>query len=337
MYYEKRALSIAILIFGALVIFFSIYFSFFPSTRFQEIRNLVSLCLPAVCVITITTSYWLKCQKTKTIDTDKWFIFIPILGLSFAFLFATMGYFGVDISTRVFRDLAPDIASATILLSAVSAILAYVLSIEIFHFEAKKLSILLLTVTLSGFIISAIYSRDSHWWAGSLCALGMGKGYQGAFWIYNTSIVLAGLLLSLMGFYLVPLFKELVIRHKLTKIRLKVLTAIYQFSILLIIIVGLIPYGHQPILSQIHIYAGNMVFLVIGLTMLFSKLIMNKFKRSFYIISYLFFSIGVALYVLYDVVNYFTITFYELNSAVLIVIWVVYLIKYIKIVELSET
>jgi len=296
----------------------------------------VSICLPAVCVLTIVVSYWLKCKKTKTIDTDKWFVFVPILGLSFAFLFATMGYFGVDIFTRVFKDLAPDIASATILISAVSAILAYILSVEIFHFNAKKLSMLLLAITLSGFVISAIYSRDSHWWAGSLCALGMGKGFWGAFWIYNAAIVIDALLLFLIGFYLAPLFKELIERKKLNQIRFNILKSIYLFSIFLILLVGLIPYGHQPLLSQIHIYAGNMVFIAIGMTMLLSKLLMNNFRRSFYVISGLFFIVGVFLYVLYNYINYFTITFYELNSAVLIVIWVVYLVKYIKIVELNE-
>jgi len=149
MYYEKRALSIAILVFGSLIIFLSIYFSFLPSTKFQEIRNLVSLCLPIVCVITILASYWFKQRITETIDTKNQIFFVPILGLAFAFLFTTMGYFGVDIFTRVFRDLVPDITSATILISAVSAILAYVLSIEIFHFDAKKLSMLLLAITLS--------------------------------------------------------------------------------------------------------------------------------------------------------------------------------------------
>jgi hypothetical protein len=109
-----------------------------------------------------------------------------------------------------------------------------------------------------------------------------------------------------------------------------VLKYLYLFTVSQLFLVGLIPYGHSDILNQVHYFAGNIIFIMIGATMLLLPVIMLGEKRIFYVINYLFLAFGVLFYLLCNNVHYFSITFYELNSIILIIIWSIYIIRHLE-------
>jgi hypothetical membrane protein len=163
----------------------------------------------------------------------------------------------------------------------------------------------------------------------------MGVGFTGAFWIYNITIIVCSLLLFLIGLYLNEYFKKLVKIGRIDQERKNTLSTIYIVSVIMIFFVGLIPYGHERNLSEIHLFAGDMVFVFIALTMLFSGFLFWGFRKFFHIFTYAILFVGLLFYYLYGISHYFTITFYEINSIILIALWVIFMVKYIELFELD--
>jgi hypothetical protein len=308
-----------------------LYLSGGSSTTFLNLREYVTFLLPILTAATVLVCYphW----KRDAFVRARWY-FAPILALAFGFLTILGSYFALDFLSQAFRHLQLDLVSATFFVAFGTGITIYILTEEMNKLNLKKITLLLLGNTILGFLITASNHFDPRWWAGSLCALGMGVG-TGVFWVYNITLVVDGLLLIVLGSFLTPYLVVVYREGHISPDNYALVKFIYIVEIVLLLVVGFLPYGHVHILSQFHLLAGNMVFLVFAVFMALAGFIFQGFRRFFYVVTYLLLSIGLILYFLYDYLHYFTITFYEINSIILISIWVVFLIKYIQIYEVE--
>jgi len=299
----------------------------------DSLKFISSMISPIVGISVVALTYIRKRMVDKSIETRHWLIFMLILGVAFSYFAGEMSVIIIYTMSRSFRQLTLDPLSTALLLGTAEGLFAYILSIEIFKFNLKKLSLFSFFFVLTGFLVTGSYHIDPRWWAGSLCALGMGMGYTGAFYIYNSTVVITSLLLLLMGFYISPAFDNLITAKYAKKWQVNVLKGVYLLSIFLLFLVGLIPFGHGYILSQIHYFAGNFIFVFIGLTMLLLPLLLGGMKKSFYVFNYGILALALTFYILYSQIHYFTITFYEINSIILIVIWATFLVRNVDLVS----
>jgi hypothetical protein len=132
---EKFSLLLGISCFFALIPVALLSYMFYrgPIVGFDFIRYIAGIIFPILAMFIVFTTLIYKKRHTKSVDTRNILPFIPILGIAFAFLFSLISYFAIDLVGQAFRHITPDITSTVLFIAVTSAILAYVLSVELLN------------------------------------------------------------------------------------------------------------------------------------------------------------------------------------------------------------
>lgn len=179
----------------------------------------------------------------------------------------------------------------------------------------------LIAIILGGVTIAMITNKDQQWWLHNLSFLGTPEASNA--WQFNLTLMLSALLMvALIDYLFVLLYDQLGRSKRLVCFKyLLIATAVCLGG------VGFFPYNDSPFNQQMHNRsAGFLVYLFIILIAAL-KWLMPSISKGFLKFSYLVAAGLVVAVVLFQGVNYLSLTAFELIAFVLAFTWLLLLLR----------
>jgi hypothetical protein len=260
-----------------------------------------------------------------------WPAFIVVLSITYGFIASILGYAFAFLISITFKDVIYTPIGTSFLIALFCGFLAYQVAESIFQLGQREYLRLTLGTFIIGFFTAAVMTNDQHWWQGSICALGMPANE--AYGYYNFTLILVGALLMVFAIYLQPQIKSLISKGILDEFRAKLLAVLYFIETVTIALVGAVPYGLSNWLNILHVLLGYYIFINIGVIILFSFWLFQKFPRYFLIVSYLLMLVGLTFYLLGSKMDLTTFALTEISTAIIVVVWVVVFLRALEILN----
>jgi len=226
--------------------------------------------------------------------------------IALSFVFGILGYLFSILLSHAFQGIIYSNIGVSALTAAVAGLAAYFTASFVHEINQKKMAALILITFIFGFMLTAVRNNDHYWWASSLCALGMPVNQTPLY--YSFTMIITGALMLTFGDFLKPQIVKLTKAGVLAHDEPLVLTILYGIGALNLFLVGIIPYGLNETLNQMHIFFANYTFIHVGVVILFGFLLFKKFPRVFMIQNYIILALTAAFY-------YFTVSRYVMPYA----------------------
>lgn len=190
---------------------------------------------------------------------------------------------------------------------------------------------------VTGVISASINTHLYDWWKSSICTLGM--PWRSNSDIYNSTLMIIGLLMALFIVYMIPQFKILLRKKMISRPKVIIILILFIFEILSIMSVGVFPFGINHTVESIHVFFGFYVFCNAGVFMALSGWLFSSFPKKYILINYSLLFLAVILYA----VGYYLcfiikieeipFTLIELITAIIILIWLLVTLNRIKLLS----
>lgn len=277
---------------------------------------------------TFISIYW---QRKSKIYGRLWPFFAIVLGISNGFLvgLAVRTLFLITNSFNGSVTLAAPVITALI---GGAFLYLFVRAVDKIN-QSRFLSYIAATYVV-GVVFATINTRVFSWWFSSICTLGMPWRQNSD--IYNSTLIVVGLLMALFVAYVIPQFKALLRKKIISLPKIITISSIYSLEIIGIMSVGMFPYGVNDFVSGAHIFFGAFVFYDMGALMLLSVWLFSGFPKRFQIVNYLLLIAGILLYSVSFVlcfnlkVKWLAFPFAEFVTAAIIIAWFLMVLGNIK-------
>jgi len=266
----------------------------------------ILLALTLVC-------FYLK-SKTKHNEKSKyWLLFSSIIGTTYGFIAWRL--------SSIFLELVGSVSFVLVafLFSLFLTFLAYLAAVSINSFSRRIFLLVASIFFITGFTTAIAFTLDHYWWRSSICSLGM--PFNGTPFYYNFTMVMTGLLFTLFFIYLRTDLIKLEKKGMLTNKQLKLSALNYFTVIMLIILVGALPYGYNTFLNELHIRAAQLVYVFFGTFIFFMPKLMPIFSRKFDFFSYFILGFGLMLYVFFNPLGFYSMAVFEIITIVMMAVW----------------
>lgn len=262
-----------------------------------------------------------------------WLVFAITLGISNGFLTGLIGR-TLFFTTNDFGGSIKYLFVALIVMSLYSLIISFLSFLVAHQLNQNILLLYMAIIYVAGVSVATINTHIFDWWYSSICALGMPSRLNHD--IYNSTLLIVGMLVALFAMYMVPQFKMLARKNLINRPKIITISAMYMMEIVGIISVGLFPFGVSHFIDGVHVFFGGFVFYNIGAVMLLAAWLFSKFPIRFLVINYILFSIGSLLYLISFIlcfilrVGWLAFPLVEFIVALIIIAWLLILLVYIK-------
>ena len=330
--YGNRSLRVSGIITGAvLILAFAYLFLFVQGINLSVVALVLAVSAAVAAFAAAVASVYSQKNYIESHVDGNFPLFAVACGASTAALSGLAGYLCSFLVADAFKGMVFTAAGVSFFAAGFAGIVAYLVSNFLYEVSQKKVSMLLLTILISGFFVSAIKNNDHNWWRDSLCALGM--PVNGSPLYYNVTLVLISLLSLALGMFLKPQVRKLAEKGHLEIDAPQILRILYLIAAFNIAVVGLLPYGVSGFLNNIHIFFANYVFLHIGIIMLASYFLFQKFSKKFLLTSYAIFLLAMMFYSISIANVLLPYALIEIVIVIFVIAWIAFLFKNIRILS----
>jgi hypothetical protein len=282
-----------------------------------------------VPLLTVAISFLRLSVIGDEVERKYWLPLMLLISVAYAFVLGISGYLFSIIFSTAFRNMTFDFIGAPFILASFGGLLAYFVAENVQRFDRRHFAYLIVATFLSGFFLAAIKTWDNFWWQGSVCSLGMPVNGHPIY--FNFTLVMTGLLLALFSVYLGPTIKSLRANGYLDNTRVRILNWVYFALVIMLVLVGLFPYGVNEVMNKFHVYMGQAIFGAFAGFLLLSALIFKKFPLSFRIASYFMLAVGFAFYLFHFEIDYLAYAVSELMMIVVLGSWFMIFVRTITV------
>jgi hypothetical membrane protein len=307
--YEEFFLLAAIVV--SIIVFLLVYAYLYLNQLFIVNQHLVTslliICPSISAFLAVIISLYRQKDNVEIFHGLELLFLALTTGIALCFVFGTLGYLFSVVLTYAFQGIIYSNVGIGIIAAAISGLTVYFTASFVFKINQKKLATLMVITFLFGFLLAAAKNNDHAWWASSLCALGMYVNKTPIY--YNFTMIITGALMLAFGGFLKPQIKKLSKAGLIDSDGPLVLTILYIIAALNIFLIGIIPYGINEHLNQVHIFFANYAFIHVGVVVLFAIWLFKKFPKKFIIQNYLILVFTAAFY-------YFNVSRYVMPYAI---------------------
>ena len=229
---------------------------------------------------------------------------------------------------RAFFGLQLDLLSASLAVAAASGISAYLCLVSIARTTSESLSVVLGLFMASGVLVSMLLAEDPWWWRSMFSALGTRQAGAGSAWIFNSTLVISGLVLAALVEFLTRDLARIALRYQSRSRWRKPRPAFVRWCLLLvaagIIGVGVFPVSLAELLhsSCVRLAAVAMIVLLAA-----TVLVLPGFPLVFHLMSYAAIGAFWAGFELWNSWGYYNLTGFELAAVAVIFSWIAAFIR----------
>lgn len=317
----KGVLLATLLVFVAFIAIFRGYHQI-PLTGNKSIATLVILFGSFTGMVNFSVHFTKGKRSQSTIGSQQifWRNFPTVL-IAYAFLSFVLLLILFKVLGQFFYGASFDIYTSTAIGTLIVGVVNYAMIYIAQTLTPSKLIRTLIFIILGGVTVAIITNRDQQWWIYNLSFLGTPEASNS--WQFNLTLMFSAFLMIALIDYIFVLLYEIEGKTKnlfVLKILL-ILTAISLGG------VGFFPYNENPFFQAMHNrMAGYLVYLFLIIIVLI-KWLLPKVSKQFLIMSY---SIGLGLLlmvVLFQGVNYLSLTAFELLAFVIAFSWLLLLLQ----------
>lgn len=276
--------------------------------------------------------FWESSHAEDDIKKRYWLLLTLTVGIAYAFIMGVVGYFATIVFSLSFREMTFDILSTPLLLASFGSLVSYYVSESVVRFDRKKFAYIIFIEYIFGFLLAAMKTGDPDWWRESICSLGM--PINGAPIYFNYTMIMTGILLWTFYIYLRPTIKQLISKGYLNKTQLMLVRIFYFSAGAMSLALGLLPFGVNETINQIHNLFGYGIYEFFGVFMIFAGFILKKFPKKFLIANYTLLFLGLSIFSSHMLFEYLTHGIMELFLALVLVSWLVIFVR--TITTMSE-
>lgn len=267
--------------------------------------------------------FYIKINKKGTLSLIYWRDF-PAIIISILVMIIILFIWIFWVLDILFHGVSFDIFTSTVLFFLFAAALNYLLIYITSIFNSKIMTRLFIFFIIAGTFYAMINNKNEYWWRVNFSYLGTSNAIDS--WQFNLTLILTALLMIAMIDYIFTLIKKKFKENYKQFIPIKVL-----LLIMAIVLggIGLVP-NDDGIMHTIHDGIANSLVVVLAVTIIFIKWLLPYHSKDFVWLSY---GIGITLvvmYALFSIVNYLSLTAFELIAFILIFVWLLRLIQQLE-------
>lgn len=282
-------------------------------------------------VIVAYVGYW----RSRSIDGQQWRLELAswkfiVDATSVALVHAVLAVLAA-IATflllqRSFQGLVLDAPFTTIAMALVTALAGYWIYLSVSSITTPKLSSLLVLFMTFGTITAMATSSDPAWWEYHFSQLGTFGDRSSS--LFNLTLIIAGVLVTTFALYLQRDLQVLVDRGVLVKPTApRTVSIVFVIMGVMLACVGIFPLTVSVLLHNLSAMGMAVAFLVL---LFASPWILTGLPRRFFVVcaGFAFALIGGAL--LFEPVQYYNLTAFELVAFAIIFAWIAIFIRFIS-------
>ncbi|MET0871210.1 MAG: hypothetical protein ABWX89_02645 [Paeniglutamicibacter terrestris] len=277
--------------------------------------------------------------------SQQWLSELPIYrqitnAVALVILHGAMSSMAALVSFRIiqnaFLGLTVDSYAAALMVGVCAGISGYIALVSAARMSAQSLSTLLAVFMATGVFISMLAAENPYWWQSMFSALGTRAAGPTSFWTFNFTLVISGLVLSMLTAFIVrdvgllasirDEYADVIGKPRATIIRPRPLVVrICLLGLgLCVIFIGLIPVSLLPTVHSgvVRIAAGFIVVLLVG-----AALWLPGFPAIFHLLSFACFLGLVGAALLWQPLAYYNLTAFELAVVGIVFGWLVVFIR----------
>lgn len=239
----------------------------------------------------------------------------------------TLLFVGIAISilVRGFEGMRVDVFTGTMIVTVLSAVTGYAVTLSAGGMTALRLSNLFAVFVSGGVVVAMLTTSEADWWTLHFSELGTGDDFSGH--VFNGTLVVGGLLLASLASFMAPVLDAWADAAAPSRTRNVHLVA-WSFVVIGVCLagVGLVPVNVSLIAHNTFATGMAVVFgaLLIGL-----RWLLDGFSRSFMLFSdVILLSIAVSA-ILFWPMGYLNLTGFELVAAGIISAWLVIFLRHL--------
>ena len=222
-------------------------------------------------------------------------------------------------------------ASATIA-AIITAMASYITYLSASRMSSERVSTALAAFLVSGALTSMITAEDPNWWNQHFSSLGA-SGTLSAY-AFNLTLIVAGIVIVSLSDYVAEDFAKLKSKSSTYRnIRTNTIRVVLALIGVFLAFVGVFVYDAYPLIHNTA--AGGMAILFVGLVVAL-PLLTPSFPKAFFGLSYVLMATIVFCYWLWQGLDYFNLTTFELLAAAIIFSWLVVFIRQIAAIVHDE-
>lgn len=228
------------------------------------------------------------------------------------------------VSDILFYKVSFDIFSSTIIFFVAVAILNYLLIYITTIFNSKIMTRLFFVFVTAGTFYSMINNKNEYWWKVNFSFLGTNEAI--ASWQFNLTLILTALLMIAMIDYIFVLLKK---KYKENYHKFIFLKTLLILMSLVLGAIGLVP-NEDGIMHTIHDLFANSLIVLFLITIIFIKWLLPYQSKNFIYSSYFAGLFLLVTYLLFGLVNYLSLTGFELIAFVVAFVWLIRLFNHLE-------
>lgn len=267
--------------------------------------------------------FYNKIKKNGTLSVVYWRNF-PAIIISILLMMLVLFIWLFWVLDILFYKVSFDIFTSTILFFVLVAILNYILIYVATSFDSKMMTRLFFFFITAGTFYAMINNKNEYWWKENFSFLGTSGAINS--WQFNLTLILTSALMIAMIDYLFVLLKK---KYKDDYKKFFMLKVLLVTMALILAGVGLVP-NEEGIMHTIHDLIANSLIVFFIITIIFIKWLLPYQSREFVLTSYAVGIFLLVIYLLFSVVNYLSLTGFELIAFIISFVWLIKLFNHLE-------
>ena len=241
--------------------------------------------------------------------------FAVILGIILLAFFWLLG--------MIFKGTCFDLWTAAFIYLLFNVVINFAMFYAVQSLSPDSIFKLLITVIVSGAVVSMITNSNKHWWTYNISYLG--TKYASNSWQFNLTLIVASLLFLALTDFLFSSLEEKY-PHNRRLLILRILLILFAISLGSVGIFA----NNAGLLHRLHTDAASLMIRVLIVIVLSINFLLPESPRKFRVLSYIVAGILVLSTILFQVIGYLSLTAYELIDFVLVFAWLVLLLQHLN-------
>lgn len=295
-----------------------------------SIGLLAAIVVLVVAVVASYVGYWrarhLPNQQWR-LDLASWKFILDATNVAAVHaLLAAIGTIAVFVLLSLsFKGVTLDGWVSAVSVGASAGMVAYIVYLSVSKIDTAKLTTLLVLFISITVLVSMATASDPLWWEYHFSKLGM-LGDRSAN-LFNTSLIIAGLLVTTFSLYLqrdiTALVELKVLRYRWSA---RTMSTLFVIMGLMLAGVGLFPLSVNATLHNVCAAGMAVAFFLLLLS---SPIVLRGMPWTFFAVTGGFFLAMVGSVILFAVTGYFNLTFFELVVFIIIFGWIATFIRFL--------
>lgn len=251
-------------------------------------------------------------------------IMVGLLTVSFAFLLSK-SFIGLTL---------PPLPSA-FLVGMYSALVTYLILNTALKLQTQNIVNAFTLFLLAGIFISMTTAPDQSWWTVNFSSLGGGNSISSK--VFNLTFILCAFVMLSLSTHLFMDLQLVVSGNKqLANTKVNIIKSLFVFIAICLCGVGLFPWIEGTPSAILHNLSAYSMFIGFSVLIIGLKWLVPGFDKSFFLISYLILFGIFVCFILFQFVDYFNLTAFELTAFSLSFAWLIIFLRNVTLLKEVE-